>query len=98
MKITFGCVVVEGYGLTETASAMTLQHPKEIIGGSVGFPTLSCELKLVDIPDMGYLTSDQPYSRGEICARGYSIFPGYYKNPEATKESIDQDGWFHTGT
>lgn len=66
MRICFGATVLEGYGMTETACTITLTDPGDATMGHVGVPTMSCEVKLEDIPEMNYYNSDTPYPRGEV--------------------------------
>lgn len=66
MRICFGATVLEGYGMTETACTITLTDPADASMGHVGVPTMGCEVKLEDIPEMNYRNSDTPYPRGEV--------------------------------
>lgn len=98
LRVVFGGVVLEGYGMTETACLITLTVPGDpVCGGHVGAVIPSCEVKLVDIPEMNYSNMDSPYPRGEICVRGPILFSGYLKNEAATRETIDETWWLHTG-
>ncbi|KAJ7973098.1 Long chain acyl-CoA synthetase [Quillaja saponaria] len=96
LRVTCCAFVVQGYGLTETCGSTTLGFPDEMcMKGAVGTVSVYNELRLEEVPEMGYNPLGSPPC-GEICVKGKSVFPGYHKNPELTKEAI-VDGWFHTG-
>ncbi|KAI8575419.1 hypothetical protein K450DRAFT_261931 [Umbelopsis ramanniana AG] len=97
MRICFSADVYEGYGQTENFCGSCLTVSKDNTTGVVGIPFPCSEIKLVDVPDMEYTSKDQPFPRGEICIRGNSVMREYYKNPEKTAETLDEDGWLHTG-
>ncbi|KAK3136107.1 hypothetical protein QOZ80_5BG0428200 [Eleusine coracana subsp. coracana] len=97
LRICFSCEVLEGYGMTETSCVVSMMNVGDKLIGHVGSPNPSCEVKLVDVPEMNYTSEDQPYPRGEICVRGPIIFRGYYQDEVQTREIIDEDGWLHTG-
>lgn len=85
------------YGLTEASPGIT-QTPRhdsiELRTQTVGRPLPHVEVKIVDP-----VTGDEcpNGTSGELCCRGYNVMKGYYKNPNATAEAIDRDGWLHTG-
>jgi long-chain acyl-CoA synthetase len=89
---TFNCLVVEGYGLSESTCRSTFNPPdKRRRPGSCGVP-IGNEMRVVDDDDR-----DVPDgSLGEIVLRGENILKGYYKNPDATATAF-RHGWFHTG-
>lgn len=98
LQVCFGVPILEGYGLTETGAACSLTINNNVrVYYSVGAPLLGHEIRLQSLPDMGYTTDDTPCPRGEVLVRGPSMFSGYYRNEELTREAVDEEGWFHTG-
>jgi long-chain acyl-CoA synthetase len=89
----FGCIVLEGYGLSETSPVASFNHPHaERKPGSIGTPIRGVELRLVD--DQG---ADVPEGEvGEIAIRGENVMKGYWQRPEDTATAIP-DGWFRSG-
>jgi long-chain acyl-CoA synthetase len=89
---TFHCLVIEGYGLSESTCRSTFNPPnEERRAGSCGVP-IGNEMRVVDDDD-----HDVPDGQlGEIVLRGENILKGYYKNPDATQTAF-RNGWFHTG-
>ena len=79
---------VQGYGLTETSPIVTLNPVDAYVETSVGKIIPGAEMKIHN-PDS--------HGVGEILIKGPMVMQGYYKNPEATKEVFDEDGWFHSG-
>ncbi|CAG8782387.1 23758_t:CDS:2, partial [Gigaspora rosea] len=97
LRIAFSCDIAEGYGQTEGICAATMTLKGENVAGHVGGPIPYNEIKLVDVPEMNYFSTDKPFPRGELCYRGPSVFRGYYKDDVKTKETIDKEGWLHSG-
>ncbi|KIJ44209.1 hypothetical protein M422DRAFT_30387 [Sphaerobolus stellatus SS14] len=98
LRIAFGCDIYNGYGMTETAAIITrVVSGDRNPGDSSGPPQAGVELKLLDVAEMGYTANDKPNPRGEILCRSICNTPGYYKDPENTANTIDAEGWLHTG-
>ena len=95
LRCSFSCLVLEGYGQTECAAAASATAPGDCSVGHVGPPLPCVEIKLVDVPDMMYFSSDIPRPRGEVCFRGPVLFSGYFKG--ASESPVDKDGWLHSG-
>ncbi|KAJ2945572.1 hypothetical protein O0L34_g394 [Tuta absoluta] len=93
-RCALGCLIVEGYGQTECTAPVTLTVQGDHVPEHVGPPVACCKVKLVDVPEMEYYAAQ---GQGEVCVQGANVFKGYFKEPEKTKEVIDQDGWHHTG-
>lgn len=85
------------YGLTEASPVITQTRTSDSLKlrvETVGAPIPGVEVKIID-PATGETLDD--LQQGELCARGHDVMKGYYKNPEATAQAIDADGWLHTG-
>jgi long-chain acyl-CoA synthetase len=78
-----GLTALEGYGLTETSPALTLNLPSAMRIGTVGRPIPGVEIRIAD--------------DGEVLARGEPVFPGYWNNPDATRATFTSEGWLRTG-
>ena len=103
LRCALSCEIVEGYGQTEDAAGILLTKTYDPVTGHLGGPGYSTELKLVDVPDLDYKSTDvDPETgkwrpRGELCVRGPILFKGYLNLPDKTKEALDEDGWLHSG-
>ncbi len=89
-----GCSVAQGYGMTELSPVATVVKEGESRAGSVGTLLADTEARLVD-PDTGADAAEG--ARGELWIRGPQVMKGYLNNPQATAETIDAEGWLHTG-
>ncbi len=90
----FDCIILEGYGLSETSPVACFNHPdRERKPGSIGTPIEGVEMKLVD----DHRQQAAAGEAGEIAIRGHNVMKGYWNRPEATAEAIDSDGWFYSG-
>lgn len=100
-----GIVIIEGYGLTETAPVLTVSPMEAPRFGTVGhvLPGVTVGIQRLDDNRLAGRVRGDDYpttvstAEGEILAKGPNIMAGYWKNPEATRAAIDADGWFHTG-
>jgi len=78
-----GITILEGYGLTETTAAISVNHPDRQKIGTVGLP----------LPGVAFRIADD----GEVLVKSQTVFPGYWRNEQATAESFTEDGWLRTG-
>ncbi|KAL3074122.1 hypothetical protein niasHT_033330 [Heterodera trifolii] len=94
MRCATGAVVCEGYGQTECVAAATITIEGDPVPGHVSVPVPCCAVKLIDVPELNYFAK---HGAGEVCVKGPNVFRGYYKMAEQTVETLDTDGWLHTG-
>lgn len=101
LRVCFSCPVIEAYGQTECSGACCIEKQGDPFVGSVGGPLSCSDIKVMEVPDLDYFPGDViegiQMPRGEVCIKGPIVFKGYYKNPAATADAIDSDGWLHTG-
>lgn len=90
MMACFNIPLVDGYGNTESGTGLVTFNNRVVRPGVTDY-------KLRDTPELGYMTTDKPYPRGEFCIKTKTQILGYYKNPEATARLIDEEGFFLTG-
>jgi long-chain acyl-CoA synthetase len=92
-QAAFDCVVLEGYGLSETSPVASLNNPETgPKPGSVGSPIRGVQMRVVDNNDQEVPTGES----GEIAIRGHNVMKRYWQRPEETAAAV-RDGWFHTG-
>jgi acyl-CoA synthetase (AMP-forming)/AMP-acid ligase II len=89
-----GCDIVQGYGMTEASPATHVSTPRRNKPGSVGMCMPNTECKVVSVETGEELGAGE---RGEICVRGPQVMKGYLGCPEATAQTVDAEGWLHTG-
>jgi len=87
--VSIGFPITVGYGATECAPLISYQDWKKFAPGSCG-----C---VIDNMEVSILSNDPSSVPGEIITRGTNVMLGYYKNPEATRDALDEEGWYHTG-
>ncbi|GAC1403318.1 MAG: hypothetical protein NVSMB60_20800 [Mycobacterium sp.] len=80
--------LTDGYGSTEAGAVF--------VDGKLSRPPV-IDYKLVDVPELGYFSTDRPHPRGELLVKSETLFPGYYKRPEITADVFDADGYYKTG-
>jgi long-chain acyl-CoA synthetase len=102
LRCSLSCEIVEGYGQTEDIAGVLLTRTIDPVTQHLGGPGFSCEIKLRDVNELGYTSKtkdEKGRSRpsGELMVRGPIIFKGYFRDKEKTKETIEEDGWMHSG-
>ena len=103
LKVMLGAGFAQGYGQTEGTGSAIISSYNDTNSWRVGGVCNTLELKLVDLPEVNYLSTDVnpktgvPEPKGEICTRGQFIMKGYFKDMKHYRESVDEGGWLHSG-
>ncbi|OSD00710.1 long-chain-fatty-acid-CoA-ligase [Trametes coccinea BRFM310] len=90
--------VLQGYGMTESCGMCAIMPPEFMQYNTVGLPLPSIEIKLLDVPEAGYKSTNNP-PQGEVCIRGPSVTKGYFKRDDLNNDEniFTKDGWLRTG-
>jgi long-chain acyl-CoA synthetase len=90
--------MISGYGMTESCGMCAILPPELNRPGTVGLPVPSIEIKLIDVPEAGYLSTNKN-PQGEVLIRGPSVIKGYYKRDDLNNDEtiFTKDGWLRTG-
>ena len=103
LRCALSVEIMEGYGQTEDVAGVLLTNTCDPVTGHLGGPGYWAEIKLVDQPELGYTSKNiEPKNgklrpSGELCVRGPTVFKGYFRDEEKTKNAVDEDGWLHSG-
>lgn len=101
IKLMLSVPLVEGYGMTELSGGSNGTSIFDCSNSNVGAPLRTLYLKLVDKKELNYHSGTEFEGKhaptGEICYKGPSVFAGYFRDSENTRQTIDEDGWLHTG-
>jgi len=90
LRDCFDIAFSNGYSSTEVSSTA-------VISGGTVLRDVVIDYKLIDVPELGYYTTDKPFPRGEFLVKSRLAIKGYFKRPEATAAILDEEGWVHTG-
>lgn len=97
LKASLNTGMAQGYGLTESFAGFAISQPYEKAPGTCGSTAITVEMKVRELPSMGYFLNDPNGPKGELLLRGPQVFSAYFKNKEETDKCISEDGWFSTG-
>ena len=103
IKVIFGAGISQGYSQTELSGQAYVSSYYDVLSWRIGGVGNTLEFKLVDLPDINYLTTDvnpktgSPEPKGELCSRSPFFLKGYFKDIIRYKEAVDEDGWIHSG-
>jgi long-chain acyl-CoA synthetase len=81
LRLSFKCPIIEAYGVTEISGSLGSTSAWETVAGVSGGPLACLKVKLVDIPELRYLSTDEP-PRGEVLVKGLSVFKAYFRNEQ----------------